>query len=414
VAIPTVSISAAGISKPAFADVLAGLVAAYQGIYGADVYIDPDSQDGQFLGILATAIDDANAVAVAVYNAFSPATAQGAGLSTVVKINGIERDDPTFSTAVVTVVGQAGVVITNGVISDAFAIPWTLPSSVTIPLVGQIDVTATCTEPGAIPALPGTLTGIVTQTPGWQTVTNAEAATPGDPVETDAQLRIRQSQSTAIPAQSIADGLRGALLDLPGVQGAQVFENDTDIVDADGIPSNAIACVVAGGNLQDIVNTIGVKKGQGVGTYGNTTGYYTDTAGTPRQVAYFVPNQIPIGVQVTLKPLTGFTTDVQNQIAQIVANTVNMLPWGDDVVRTRLYVPANLSGSAAIQYFLAQYGNDYPSALAAMAAAGLTFELVDVQISRDGQAPADADVSLLFYEEPVCEATFVQFVLQTT
>ena len=72
------TIDATGITAPSYADVLAFIQAKYQAIYGADIYLGNDSQDGQFLGVIAQAISDANSVAVAVYNAFSPATAQGA------------------------------------------------------------------------------------------------------------------------------------------------------------------------------------------------------------------------------------------------------------------------------------------------------------------------------------------------
>ena len=73
----------------------------------------------QFLGIVAAAINDSNAAAVAVYNSFSPATAQGNGLSSVVKINGITRLVASNSTVDLTVVGIAGTTITNGQASDS-------------------------------------------------------------------------------------------------------------------------------------------------------------------------------------------------------------------------------------------------------------------------------------------------------
>jgi uncharacterized phage protein gp47/JayE len=73
---------------------------------------------------------------------------------------------------------------------------WILHPSVTIPLAGQITVTATCQTLGAISAPAGTITSIQTIVPSWQTVTNPTAATPGAPVESDAKLRTRQTIST--------------------------------------------------------------------------------------------------------------------------------------------------------------------------------------------------------------------------
>src|SRR5260363_114935 len=73
----SVTIDATGIHAPSYADVLNALKAQYRAIYGPDVYLENDSQDGQWLAVLAKCIHDANSAAISVYHAFSPATAQG-------------------------------------------------------------------------------------------------------------------------------------------------------------------------------------------------------------------------------------------------------------------------------------------------------------------------------------------------
>src|SRR5690348_1507892 len=138
------TISSTGISAPSYADILSFLQSKYQGIYGADVYLGSDSQDGQFLAVIAQAINDANSAAIAIYNSFSPATAQGAALSSNVKINGLARNVASYSTVDLLITGQAGTTITNGVVTDAANNRWSLPASVVIPSGGQVTVTATC------------------------------------------------------------------------------------------------------------------------------------------------------------------------------------------------------------------------------------------------------------------------------
>ena len=131
-------IDATGIHKPDFSEILEYLKAEYRGIYGEDVYLENDSQDGQLLGIFAAAINDANAMAVAVYNAFSPSTALGVGLSRVVKINGISRNLPSYSSADLEIVGQSGSTITGGLARDVNGYLWALPPVVNIPPGGAI------------------------------------------------------------------------------------------------------------------------------------------------------------------------------------------------------------------------------------------------------------------------------------
>ena len=65
------TIDATGIHAPTYNDILEELKENYRTIYGEDTYLEPDSQDGQFVAVLALAISDANAMAVATYNAFS-------------------------------------------------------------------------------------------------------------------------------------------------------------------------------------------------------------------------------------------------------------------------------------------------------------------------------------------------------
>ena len=235
------TLSATGITAPSYTDILESLKASYRSIFGSDVYLEPDSQDGQWLAIIASAVNDTNAVTIATYNAFSPATAQGVGLSSVVQINGIARQIPTRSTADLTIIGTVGTVITNGVAADAAGNLWALPASVVIPISGSIVVTATCTVDGAISAAAATITTIQTPTLGWQTVNNVAGATEGAPVESDAALRLRQATSTALGAETPLKAISGAIAALPGVTRLMVYENDTGATDANGITEHSVA-----------------------------------------------------------------------------------------------------------------------------------------------------------------------------
>ena len=88
-------ITSTGILVPDYADVLAQYINATQSIYGSDIVLTPNTQDGQFLGVVAQGQSDANQLAAAAYNSFSPTYAQGAALSSLVKINGIRRNVAT-------------------------------------------------------------------------------------------------------------------------------------------------------------------------------------------------------------------------------------------------------------------------------------------------------------------------------
>ena len=191
------TIDGTGISAPPFSDVLGSLTTSFQSIYGSDIYIEPDSQDGQWLANLAQVVDDGNQADVTVFNGYSPSFAQGAALASQVKINGIRKAIAGNSTAVGNVVGTAGTPITNGVVADTNGNLWNLPASVTIPDAGSLAVTVTAQQPGAITAIAGAISEINTPTRGWQSFSNSIAAVVGNAIETDPSLRKRQTGSTS-------------------------------------------------------------------------------------------------------------------------------------------------------------------------------------------------------------------------
>jgi hypothetical protein len=105
----------------------------------------------------------------------------GDGAADIVDL-GTELSPASQSTATVSIVGLPGTLITGGVVRDANGNLWDLPATVTIEPDGDVDVTVTARVAGAIAAPAGTITGIHTPQAGWQSVTNALAATLGDPV----------------------------------------------------------------------------------------------------------------------------------------------------------------------------------------------------------------------------------------
>ncbi|UAN43204.1 MULTISPECIES: baseplate J/gp47 family protein [unclassified Enterobacter] len=340
-------------SAPDYQTILDTLTSYFQQIYGSDAYLEPDSKDGQMVALVALAIHDANNTAISVYNCFSPATGYGAALTSNVKINGIARRGATNSTVDLLLTGTAGTSITNGTVKDTNNVIWRLPASVTIGVGGSATVTATCSNSGAVAALAGAITTINTPTRGWASVTNPAAATVGAPAETDAELRIRQGQSVALPSLTPFEGVDGAIANVAGVTRHKLYENDTGVTDSNGLPPHSISAIVDGGDVTDIAQTIRGNKGQGTATYGTTSVTVPDTYGNPHVISFSRSTDVPIYGHITLKAFTGYTSQIGVQIQQAVADYINGLTIGDDVLLSRIYSPANLgvvSGGNARYY----------------------------------------------------------------
>lgn len=385
-----VQITAAGPVAPSYANVLQQFKNAYWQIYGSDANLEADTQDGQFVAVLAQAIYDCNQAVLAEYASRSPATAQGAALSSLVKINGLARQVATNSQAIVTIVGQVGTTINGGIVGDSLNLDtqWDLPSSVTIPESGEVEVTATCSAPGRVSAEPGTLTAILTPTRGWQTVTNEAAATLGSPVESDAALRERQSESTSLPAESVIEAISGAIQSVSGVSRLRVYENDSDVTDANGIPSHSIAAVVLGGDATEIAETIAGQKTPGTGTAGNVATLVIDERGVPATIRFYAMDLVRITVEVDIDALAGYTAAIGDQIIAAVADYISGLDVGEDSYLSRLFAAAALGGTGP----------------------GSTFVVSAIRQARDMNPPAAANVVIDFNEAAFSEIADVTLV----
>lgn len=375
-----VFIDAAGYHFADFPSFQTWLIEQYQGIYGTDVYLGPDSQDGQFLSILAQAFFDTASLGASVYNSFSPVSAQGSGLSRNVKINGLTRQVPSNSTVELTIVGTTGTVLLNAIAQDSLNQKWDIPTC-TIDMSGSITQTAVAQDPGAIAAEPGTVNTIFTPTLGWQTVNNAAAATIGAPVESDAQLRIRQAISTADPSLTVLDGTTGGIANLSGVQKVRPYENDTDTTDGNGIPEHSICMVVVGGDDVAICDEIALHKTPGTGTFGDVSNLVYDAHGMPLLISFQRATVAHIQATVTGSKGVGYSSSFADLIKAAVAAAINAGKIGDTVLLSKMFAPAYLIGTPA----------------------GLTYSIATITLGLNGGSQSAANVTLDFEENPVCD-----------
>ncbi|ELP6487456.1 baseplate J/gp47 family protein [Salmonella enterica] len=377
------TVTAEGISAPDYQTILDTLTSYFQQIYGSDSYLELDSKDGQMVALVALAVHDANNTAISVYNCFSPVTGYGAALTSNVKINGIARKGATNSTVDLLLTGTAGTTITNGTVKDTNNVIWRLPASVVIGVDGTVTVTAICSNSGAVAALAGTITTINTPTRGWTSVTNPAAATVGAPAETDAELRIRQGQSVAIPSITPFEGVDGAIANIAGVTRHKLYENDTGKTDGNGLPPHSISAIVDGGDVTEIARTIRGNKGQGVRTWGKTSVTVPDKYGNPHIISFSRPTDVPVYGKITLTVFAGYTSQIGVQIQQAVADYINRLMIGDQVLLSRIYSPANLgvvSGGNARYY-----------------------DIQELLIGKSPEAVAAANINIAYDESASCK-----------
>ncbi|MBM4311865.1 MAG: hypothetical protein FJ119_13090 [Deltaproteobacteria bacterium] len=363
-----------GLHVPEYQTILDYLMDEYRAIYGPDIYLEADSKDYQNIAIFALALYDTMQTNAAVYNSFSPTTGTGDALTRNVAINGLQRLVPTYSTVDLYLTGAIGAVITNGYATDAQGRKWMLPATVTIGSGGDVTVTATAEQIGTVETAAATITTIGTPTRGWYTVNNVAAAVPGSPVETDAELRIRQAISTMFPSQSLFEGLVAAVAAVPGVSKYKGYENDT--ATPGDVSAHSIAVVVEGGDSDDIAEAIHSKKPIGCGTDGDVSVVVQDAEGNPKTINFYRPTDVDIEVEIALDAMTGWLTTTEDEIKAVVKAYIDALAIGQNVLYTKLFYPANLGGNAL----------------------GGTFNITAIEICEAGGEAAAADITISFDE----------------
>mgnify|MGYP000852364311 FL=1 len=380
-------VDSSGLNIPTYLDIRDQLIQECKNIFGQDLYLGEDTQDYQWIAVNAEKIYDAYLLAQKVYNNRGPGTAIGGGLDGIVKVNGIKRKKAEYSTCHANVTGYAGSIITNGVVLDKGNIQWNLPVSIIIPDSGVAEnLLLTCSIPGPIQADPGDIIQIYNPQYGWTGVTNTDMAELGSYVETDAELRARQQTSVALPSLTELDGIKGAIAQIERVTRYQVYENDTNQVDARGLPPHSITAVVEGGNSQTIANTIYLKKTPGCYTNGTTEIQITDSSGNlmwdafnePVIRRFYRPTYVDIDVTINIKALNAYTTENTADIKTNVAEYLNSLQIGTNLPLSSIWGAA-LSSMSDLK--------------------NPAFSIVSLTAARHGEPQSSDDtISILFYE----------------
>ena len=370
-----------GLHIPTYQDILEDQLQQAKNIFGQDLYLGTDSQDYQYISTFAVKINDTLQAIQFAYDSRGPSTAIGSGLDGLVKLNGIKRNPQTlqamYSTCIVTLSGLPNTTINNGIVQDINKYKWNLPASVTIGTAGTVDVTVTCQTPGPITANPGDISKIATPTYGWTSATNAFAAIVGVATETDSQLKSRQSISTAQPSLTVLEGLKGAIAGVSGVTRSKVYENDTSIVDSNGLPANSVTSLVEGGTDADVAQAIFNKKGPGCKANGTTSVNITDKYGDVTPIGFYRPNYVDVDIVLNVHKLTGYTTSTTTAIQTAVAAFLNSMKMGvNDVPVNNLFGPA----------------------LSAQNLASPIFSVTSITAARHGGVQGTADIITVFNE----------------
>lgn len=359
--------------------------------FGSSINLSARSGFGQFVGLMSEREALLWELAQLVHSSMDPDAALDESLDAVSAITGTFREGATHSTDVLTCLGTAGTALSAGRIVSVVTVgtkfttlvdatitalvawlattayvvgqrvtnsgkayqcitagtsagsggPTTTASNITDNTVhwkylgsstAAIDVACQSVETGAQVALSGTLTVIETPVGGWASALNLLDATPGRDVESNADLRQRRADEVSGEGNATIEAIKRGVLQVPDVTACVVFQNTTLVTDADGVPGKAVEVLVLGGADAAIRAAIFAEVGDGIETYGSTSGTVTDSSGNLQTIKFSRPTEVPIYcIADVIKVAADYPGDGDTQVKKAIVDRGDLYPIGQDV-----------------------------------------------------------------------------------
>lgn len=209
-----------------------------------------------------------------------------------------------------------------------------------------------CDEIGPIDEQPNTITLISVPQTGWDTIYNPLKGSVGRFEESDEELRERFRNTKFTQASNILESIISEVASVEGVEKVAVYENETDVTDAKGVPPHSFMPIVLGGLSTEVANAIWKNKPTGIRSHGDTVVSILDSQGIAHNVAFKRPTPVRIYISLTLVTDNSFPGEGSAAIKQALVDYFNNnYSVGDSIVYTRLYTPINSVSGHQIDSF---------------------------------------------------------------
>ena len=274
-------ITPTGVVASSLPEAQAAIFDLLRAVFGNDLALEAQTPQAQVGSIIALYDTESGEVFVALENANDLDSAVGNQLDSLGSLLLIERRDPTRSRVTATLAGVAGVSVAAGARARTTEGAEFRTQAVAVLSPSGVDVEMEASTEGPVSAAPGSLTAIVTVTPGWESITNAAAATEGRDAEPDGSYRESYRARVARNAQGPLDAYRAALADVLTTR-RRVVENRSstaaEVIGEWSVAPSAVLAVAEGGTDADVTRAIENHRGGGAPTMTGILGGAPDEA----------------------------------------------------------------------------------------------------------------------------------------
>lgn len=305
---------------------------AYKGALGANLNLDDSTPQGQLIINDTKMLTVAQGEVVKIANSFSVYYATGAALDVAAAFFGYYRKQGVGTVVPAVLSGSKGTIIPEGSKASNGTFEFALLDTVTIGEDGTATGEFQCVVAGKNPCPAGTLTTIVDQVEGWDSINNPSDGVQGYLTENDNEFRYRITVNWLnIRAKSILGAIVDNVYALPNVISTVGRENMDDAekeIDGIVLKPHSIYLGILGGSDSDIARIIAQQKTLGAGVNGNTDiTYYDPNVDYDYEYIIQRPEFVDIDVQVQYSTNNFTPADVNAQITNLILNWVAENPF---------------------------------------------------------------------------------------
>lgn len=330
----------AGFRRPTYAELLDALEYKAREQFGSQANLTIRSPLGIFLRIFAWMLNLLFSSLEDVYNSRFIDTAVGSSLYNLGKAIGLQLLGAQKAVGYLTFYGDDGVTVPEGYLAETIVGTQYITLRMGLITNGSVTLPSSAVVPGPDGnTTEGTIRIITNPQSGISDVTNESAFEGGRNTETDDEFRERYYQSVDFAGGVNIDTIIAEVYEnVESIIAVTGEENDTDEMDAHGLPPHSIEIVAYGGLNEDIAKAIYRRKAAGIQTYGNVTVPVVMASGRLYDVSFSRPAPVNVWVRITELstnsnfPLDGIDQIKRNIVSYIGADTRGGLNIGQSVI----------------------------------------------------------------------------------
>lgn len=249
-------ITNSGMIVPDTSSVLADVQGEWKEVFGADLSVEPETPQGRIIEMIARQRVFTLQAIAATSNMLNLDKAYGFVLDDIGALFQVYRKGATYTLTQITMGGEPNTVIPRGTrLQSETGVFYTndidsyTAEDYTIDSDGSITAVFRAEETGPVAAEVGTITNVVGNVSGLETViNNSPAISIGEPQESDQNFRNRIKASLNINSMAVLSAIRSAVANVENVVQVQAYENpsETDVVlnTVFKIPAHGVALIV--------------------------------------------------------------------------------------------------------------------------------------------------------------------------